>query len=175
MSSHATRSTLWATVAVAMVLVQAAVACGDADRRPEAPSAAMGVLPDRDRVITDDLPEGTDNRARIQETVDDAQDALLTLSSWGICNELTEKAERQISRNGGCAAAYDRILRSRDNLRTRRVRARVVAVDVTAGGSRAAALLEIPGRRFRVTVEKTNGEWKLPGLDLDDPTGLRAE
>jgi hypothetical protein len=164
-----------ALTAMACAAVLGAGSCGGDDGG----AAEVGVLPSTDRVIADQggqaTGKATGTRAEVQEVVDDVQDALLTATGWGVCNELADP-EAEATGGARCSEAYDRILRSPEMMKTRRVRSRVVSVDVRAEDGEAIATVESPGRSaFEVRLVGAPGAWKLPRVDLDDPSGLPAD
>jgi hypothetical protein len=167
-----------AVVVMSIAIALGVASCGeDGNGRAsggDGPSKAAGMLPDPDRQLRDRVVQGSGPEAAVQEVIDDMQDGLLTLSGWGVCNELSEPAQLRVAKRGRCVKAYDRILRSGDNPTTRRVRSRVLSVTPRRNG--AMALVASPGRKpFRLRLVDSLGQLKLPRLDLDDPTGLVAE
>ena len=163
----------------AVMLILGVAACGteeDATKDRSAAVAARGQLPDPDREIPDPGVQSNGERAQIQEVVDDYQDSLLTLSGWGVCREISHAAERAVAGDGDCVGAYDRILSRGANPTTRRVRSKVVALDVDAARGIADVTLASPGRpQFHLLLREEEAEWRIPRVDLTDPTGLPAD
>lgn len=147
-------------------------ACGDAEDGQS--RTALGQLPNPERFIPDPPLRATGELVDVQEVIDDYQDGLLMLSGGAVCHEITRAAQRAVTSDGDCSKAYDTILRDGSNPTTRRVRSKVVAVDVAASARVADVTLTGPGRkRFHLRL-RYEGEWKIPRVDLDDPTGFPA-
>jgi hypothetical protein len=171
--------------AVALILTIGATSCSDEgtshSNTSAAASDAAGILPDPDREIPDPAPPASsDPKDRVQEAVDDIQDGLLMLRGWTICMELTEAAvEAMAGKRAGdkmtaCGQAATRALHVPSMAKRRRVRSKVVSVEVHQRS--AIATIRTPGRpTIRLRVVQGADGWKVPRVDLDDPTGLPAD
>jgi hypothetical protein len=153
-----------AFVAVALTLAIGATSCGDDDGGAAA--------------------KPTDG---IQEIVNDIQDGLLTLRGRGVCIELTDAGVSAITGQKEvagevaapvtipeCVEAVTRALHTPELATRRRLRSKVVAFN--PGRRSGIATIETPGRpTIHLRLLKEDGAWKVPRVDLHDPTGLPAD
>jgi hypothetical protein len=182
-----------AFVAVALTLAIGATSCGDDDVKNSSGApiadggAAAGVLPNPDHKIPDPTVHYTKPTDGIQEIVNDIQDGLLTLRGRGVCIELTDAGVSAITGQKEvagevaapvtipeCVEAVTRALHTPELATRRRLRSKVVAFN--PGRRSGIATIETPGRpTIHLRLVKEDGAWKVPRVDLHDPTGLPAD
>jgi hypothetical protein len=166
-----------AVALLAVALVATGAACGGDDEATgresgEAAATDGGVyLPPRLE------PSGrTGEAAKAAEVVLDAQEGFVTGSGDMVCFELAHMAEERLMGVGSddvraCAEIVEQAIAGWRAAGSEPVLWQIGEVDVD--GEEAAVDINDPdGGRHRVRVVKAL-RWELPGLDLDQPPGLR--